>query len=583
MYIFTRNKTLSKTISRLLFFLLAIILILITSTLYYNTTSTVERTISNFSIETVKNLTDQFNGELYEDFLINQVENEAYWELREELNLYREITGALYVYTMGVQEDKAVLLLVGQPTDYEVEFVIGEESYTTSVTEISEVLNGNTISTSIVKDPVYGDYLSAFAPIKNNEGEIIGALGVDIDASVVTGITNNILLDYLPMTLLSILTIITLTIIWILSFIRKRLRPLKEMTEIADAIGNGDFKLATRLTNEMKLHSQDEISRLSQAFKYMTDNTVAVIKDIHAASEQLIAKADELELDAESLKLANEKIAAAITDVSEKGDVQLQEAMEILQTMEEMNRGIQQISESTVEVVELSERTKDHIVEGTNEINTTVAQMNVIEHSVDISSEVIKKISDQGIKINKIVELISGIAEQTNLLALNASIESARAGEAGKGFTVVAQEVRKLAEQSKNATDEIKELIGELGLLTEKATNDMEKVNKDVTVGVHAIEGAGKLFTEILKSMKKVNKELSTVSATTEEMVASTEEVTASVENYTSIVRKNKEAVSVCNHSSAVLEEKVVNVERSSKELDQLSKRLKESLSVFKA
>lgn len=578
-----KEQTLSNIISKLLFGLLGIMLILMIVTFFYNTSSTVEHTISNFSIETANNLAEQFNGELYEDFLMEQRESEVYWELRDRLSEYRDITGALYVYTMAIIDEKVVILIDGQPVDSEYASDIGEESNTTTALEINKVLLGNTVSTRIVNDPEYGEYLSAFSPIKNESGKIIGVLGVDVDASVVAGIKNQILIKHLPAIVLTMMVVISLVTLCVVAIIRKRLAPLQVMKQMAEMIASGDFKTASRLTNETKTSSQDEIARLSQTFQHMTDNTVAVIKDITNASDELVSKADELELDAQDLKRANGDISKAITEVSVKGDIQLQEAKEILRTMAEMNLGIQKISEATVEVTELSEKTKEHIVAGTNEINASVAQMNVIEVSVDASANIIEGIHKQGIKINKIVDLISGIADQTNLLALNASIESARAGEAGKGFSVVAEEVRKLADQSKKATDEINELIEELDQLTVQANSKIKQASTDVTVGVNAVEGAGRLFEEILASTKKVSEELYTVSATTEEMVASTEEVTASVENYTMIVEKNKEAILACNNTSIVQEEKVLSVERSSTELERLAKSLKESLSVFKA
>ena len=145
-------------------------------------------------------------------------------------------------------------------------------------------------------------------------------------------------------------------------------------------------------------------------------------------------------------------------------------------------------------------------------------------------------------EIGDILNIISGISSQTNLLALNASIEAARVGEEGRGFAVVAGEVRKLAEQSEQATSQVGVLIQEIQAGIKQAVQAMEQGTSEVDTGLSVADQTGQLFDEILEAAKKVSHQIQEVSSATEEISAGTEEMTATADDLSASVSKTADS-----------------------------------------
>ncbi len=161
--------------------------------------------------------------------------------------------------------------------------------------------------------------------------------------------------------------------------------------------------------------------------------------------------------------------------------------------------------------------------EGNVSIQRAIEQMQHIADSVNKSAQVVASLGERSQKIGDIVALISGIADQTNLLALNAAIEAARAGEAGRGFSVVAEEVRKLAEQSSTAATDIAELIHAIQSDTGNAVEAMDAGTKDTQAGAAVMNQAGQAFAEILKLMADMNHEIQSMSESLQLVAAGTD------------------------------------------------------------
>lgn len=152
-----------------------------------------EEAIGQFSIHTAQAYAGQFDVDAYAEFLQDVQESDVYWRLRAEMDRFREQIGAVFVYTVTIDEQKQPILLIdGQPRDSEEASPIGE------VTDmppeaIEEVLRGNTAKSDIIRNPIYGDYISAYAPLLDKNGKQIGILGIDTDVSVSQTIYRDVL------------------------------------------------------------------------------------------------------------------------------------------------------------------------------------------------------------------------------------------------------------------------------------------------------------------------------------------------------------------------------------------------------
>jgi methyl-accepting chemotaxis protein len=193
----------------------------------------------------------------------------------------------------------------------------------------------------------------------------------------------------------------------------------------------------------------------------------------------------------------------------------------------------------------------------------------------------VANLGERSVQIGQIVDTISGIAGQTNLLALNAAIEAARAGEQGRGFAVVADEVRKLAEQSQDATKQIADLIQEIQGETDKAVVAMNQGTHEVKVGTEVVSVAGQAFGEITLLITQVSDQIQDISAAIQQVTSGSQLIVSSVQDIDGISKKVAEEAETV---SAATEEQSASMEEiaaSSQSLAKMARDLEAAVSKF--
>ena len=200
---------------------------------------------------------------------------------------------------------------------------------------------------------------------------------------------------------------------------------------------------------------------------------------------------------------------------------------------------ISETSGAAGRVADVSKHSEQTAENGISRIKQAVGLMNDIQVEVDGTAKMIHALGEKSRQIGQIVEAITNIAGQTNLLALNAAIEAARAGEQGRGFAVVADEVRKLAEQSEEAAKEIAQIIGAIQNETVQTVTAMDKSNKQVAQGVEVVASSGEAFNEIYSSIKEMRKEVLAIVALMERQQKSSAEVERSFGGIADSARMN--------------------------------------------
>jgi len=266
------------------------------------------------------------------------------------------------------------------------------------------------------------------------------------------------------------------------------------------------------LTQEIQVHSKDETRDLAQAVNKFLANLRAIMLEVKRASIQVAGTSQQLTSNAQQTAAGASETAA---------------------TMGQIAATVDRVSSNTQSVAQASETAAKYAGEGDRGIAKLIEQMQNIAGSAGMVSNTINELSKKSQEINQIVGLITNIADQTNLLALNAAIEAARAGEQGRGFAVVAEEVRKLAEESANATKEISSLVSAIQVESQRAVESMAEGGKDVEAGTRVIQEVGEGFKNIISAVQSLTAEIQGVAAATEEVSAGVQNVAAATEEQT--------------------------------------------------
>lgn len=318
-------------------------------------------------------------------------------------------------------------------------------------------------------------------------------------------------------TVILILNLALLTVVWIISH-RKIAKPLSILTEKVDAISKGN------LTISIDSSGRDEIGSLSKSMNAMVSSLNNMIKGILEGSNRVVS----------SLRVLNDK--AQKTDEGAKN--QSAQAHQIATAAEEMSQTITDIARNASVASETSAEAMQIASEGRNIAEGAVQTVNnVYTASLELSS-MVEKLNSRVSEIGEILTVIKDIADQTNLLALNAAIEAARAGEQGRGFAVVADEVRKLAEKTIKATEEISGKISAVQTESEQTVRSMEHSSSEVTKATDYIRQVGDSLNSIVDAVQKVRDQITQIATAVDEQSAASEEVAKNIEKTSAIARE---------------------------------------------
>jgi methyl-accepting chemotaxis protein len=496
-----------------------------------------QETISGYNVKIAQNYVKHLNSATYAQFAQDPKKNEQFLSIREELNAFRERIGAMYVYFVKIDSTGTPLMMVDGIMDEQKASDINELT-DVPAEAVRQLQKGESASSSIIHNEEYGSYISSYAPILDQKGTLLGVVGIDTSVDVLDIIESDILKSSIP--LYAILLLLTLVgIIIVTWFIIRGLRPLHPLKASVNKMANGELAEASQILQGYRLRSEDEIGSTYQIMTHMSNNlnqmVSGMVAGVSATTTLLTATTDKFEQDAQEMKSMNNTIDRSIEQIRQGAYTQKQSAGDSVHAMEEIAKGIIEISDSSTEVLDTAENAIFTAQSGKESMSR---MKNQVEHISLVANEVLSKVgilNDYSQEIGGALYTLQNFASQTKLLALNASIEAARAGEHGKGFSVVANEVSKLAEASSESVEIISNLLLGIQQESEQISEQMDMTTQEISEGVSLSSKAEQDFNHVVEAFKIVAGRIEEVSSAAQQISAGTEEATASAQTISQI------------------------------------------------
>lgn len=297
-------------------------------------------------------------------------------------------------------------------------------------------------------------------------------------------------------------------------------KPMTMLAEHAAGVSQGDLT-----GNVPTTRRKDEIGQLTDSFSSMVANLRAQTAQILEGINVLAASASEISTTSAQLASSASRTATAVTQTTTT-------VAEVKQAAKVVNERAQKVAETATHVVRVSE-------EGQKATEETVERMNQISDQMTSVGETVVSLSQSSQAIENIIAAVNDLTEQSNLLAVNAAIEAARAGEHGKGFAVVAQEIKALADQSREATRQVRSILEDVRKSIAAVVMATEQGIKSVESGVEQSQLAGEAIQALTDGVSEASRSATVIVASTEQQFVGVDQVSSAMANVELAMKQN--------------------------------------------
>ncbi|MDD9267449.1 methyl-accepting chemotaxis protein [Paenibacillus sp. GCM10023248] len=475
---------------------------------------------------------------------ISDTKHQAYERIKKQFEAFKKEDSLENVYVLMKKDNKEqIIVLTGVEDDYGTEYPF--------TPEMNEAVKQDKPVISSIYTDEYGIHKSIFAPLRNQNGENIGIVGIDLDATVIPQTKQELVWTMIMITLLILL--LGSLIAYFIS--RSVTRPVVRLMHMTEKVAAGD------LSERVHIQREDEIGKLAEAFNVMRENLDILIRQMFTSanmitqtSEQLYHSADESSSSAGVVAVSMNNMYGGVAEV-------VSSITDSTTSIFEINGELTEVTSEVKQMQLMAHQVGAQSVDGQQLVEKTLHQMNVIQKEMKQSEEAAQQLGNRSKEIGEIIHIITEIAQQTNLLALNASIEAARVGEQGKGFAVVAGEVKKLAEQSTRAASSITDLVS-------STQNDSLVVMASITQGNQAVEQGQTWIHDTYENFKIIFNGISMFSERTDRLLDTLERAVQSFETISAVMQRIS---GITEEQSAGYEEVAAAAEEQSASIQEIT------------